>query len=120
MPQYLFLLYDDESFWAAATDEEKQAVMAEHGAFAEAVAASEGAQILGGHALQSTATATTLRPSEGGPLVSDGPFAETKEALGGYYLIEARDLDHALALAKLCPLDGGCVEVRPVWDAEPQ
>jgi hypothetical protein len=116
MPQYLFLLYDDESRWAAATDEEIRAVLAEHRAFSAAVAASEGAQILGGNALRSTASATTLRPSEGGPLVSDGPFAETKEALGGYYLVEARDLDHALQIAKLCPAPFGGVEVRPLMD----
>jgi hypothetical protein len=116
MPQYLFLLYDDESRWTAATEQEIGAEMGKHQAFSEAVAASESAQILGGSALQATATATTLRPSEGGPLVSDGPFAETKEALGGYYLIEARDLDHALTLAKLCPMGQGCVEVRPVWE----
>ena len=115
MPQYLFLLYDDEARWAAPADEEIAAEMAKHQAFAEAVAATEGASILGGSALQSTATATSLRAGEGGPLISDGPFVETKEALGGYYLLEARDLDQALALARRCPMGLGGVEVRPVW-----
>jgi hypothetical protein len=117
MPQYLFLLYDDESRWAAPTDEEMAAEMARHGLFAEAVAAAEGAQILGGEALQSTQTASTLRrdAADAGPLLTDGPFAETKEALGGYYLIEARDLDQALELAKVCPVTQGGVEVRPIW-----
>jgi hypothetical protein len=68
--------------------------------------------MLGGNALQSTQTATSIR----GDVVTDGPFAETKEALGGYYLIEAADLDQALAVAKLCPAGFGGVEVRPVMD----
>ena len=116
MPQYLFLLYDDESRWVDATEADTAAEMGKHQAFATAVEASDGAQILGGAALQNTGTATTLRASDGGPIVSDGPFAETKEALGGYYLLEARDLDHALSLAKLCPMGQGCIEVRPVWE----
>jgi hypothetical protein len=125
MPQYLFLLYDDESRWSAPSEEEMAAEMGKHRAFAEAVAATDGAEILGGAALQQTATATTLRPSNSGPaaagpIVSDGPFAETKEALGGYYLLSARDLDQALALARLCPMGQGCVEVRPVWEIPQQ
>ena len=68
--------------------------------------------MLGGNALQPTVTATSIR----GDVVTDGPFAETKEALGGYYLIEAADLDQALAVAKLCPAGVGGVEVRPIWD----
>ncbi|MGY1616509.1 YciI family protein [Geodermatophilus sp. SYSU D00691] len=116
MPQYLFLLYGDESRWAAPTDEEIAAEMARHGAFAEAVAAA-GAQILGGSALRSTQTASTLRRDavDAEPLLTDGPFAETKEALGGYYLVEARDLDQALELARVCPVGRGGVEVRPIW-----
>jgi hypothetical protein len=117
MPQYLFLLYDDESRWAAATDEEIAAELTRHGVFAEAVAATDGARIVGGEALQSTQTASTLRRdgATSEPLLTDGPFAETKEALGGYYLIEARDLDQALELAKVCPVSQGGVEVRPIW-----
>ena len=117
MPQYLFLLYDDETRWAAPTDEEIAAEMARHGAFAEAVAAADGAELLAGNALQSTQTATTVRRDapDGEPLVTDGPFAATKEALGGYYLIGARDLDQALELARRCPVSRGGVEVRPIW-----
>jgi hypothetical protein len=117
MPQYLFLLYDDESRWAAATEEEIAAEMARHGAFAEAVAAAEGASIVGGEALQSTQTASTLRRdgASSEPVLTDGPFAEIKEALGGYYLVEARDLDQALELARTCPVSQGGVEVRPIW-----
>jgi hypothetical protein len=116
MPQYLFLLYDDESR-RAITDEEIAAEMARHGVFAEAVAAADGAQLLGGEALQSTQTASTLRRDapDAEPLLTDGPFAETKESLGGYYLVEARDLDQALELARLCPVNQGGVEVRPIW-----
>ena len=116
MPQYLFLLYDDESRWAAPSDEEIAAEMARHGVFAEAVAAAEGAQILGGEALQSTQTASTLRrdAADAEPLLTDGPFAETKEALGGYYLVEAKDLDEAVSIAKDVPAPFGVLEVRPV------
>src|SRR5258707_7632029 len=71
-----------------------------------------GGKILGGDPLEPTSTATSIR----GDVVTDGPFAETKEALGGYYLIEARDLDHALEIAKLCPAPYGGVEVRTVMD----
>ena len=82
-----------------------------HGRFAEQVV-TQGGKILGGDALQPTATATSIR----GDVVTDGPFAETKEALGGFYLVEARDLDQALAFGKLCPAPYGGVEVRPVMD----
>jgi len=118
MPQYLFLLYDDESRWAAPSDEEMAAEMARHGVFAEAVAAAEGAQILGGEALQSTQTASTLRrdAADAEPLLTDGPFAETKEALGGYYLVEAEDDAHARRLAERCPAPYGHIEIRPIWD----
>ena len=82
-----------------------------HTRFAEQVV-EKGGKIIGGTALQPTSTATSIRSD----VVTDGPFTETKEALGGYYLIEARDLDHALAIAKLCPAPYGGVEVRPIMD----
>jgi hypothetical protein len=72
---------------------------------------------VGGEELQPTSTATTVRVREGRTLITDGPFAETKEALGGYYLIEAKDLDEAIALAGQCPgAQWGSVEVRPITD----
>ena len=73
---------------------------------------------LGGEALQANPTATTVRVQDGKPIITDGPFVEAKEALGGFYLIEARDLDEALELAAQCPgaIFGGAVEVRPVWE----
>jgi hypothetical protein len=71
-----------------------------------------GGKILGGEALQPTAT--SIR--DDGQAVTDGPFVETKEALGGFYLVEAADLDQALAFARLCPAPGGGVELRPIMD----
>ena len=112
MAQYLILIYEDEASYAAATPEKWAEIGQAHTRFAEQIA-ELGATMLGGNALQSTATATSIRDD----VVTDGPFAETKEALGGYYLIEAADLDQALAVSKLCPAVFGGVEVRPVMDA---
>jgi hypothetical protein len=113
MAQYLLLICGDESRLANASPDEWQQMMAAHGTFTKQVA-DAGGQILGGEALQPTTTATTLRRQPSGDhLVTDGPFVETKEALGGFYLLEARDLDQALEFAKLCP--GETIEVRPVF-----
>ena len=111
MSEYLILIYEQESGYAEGGPEVWEATGKAHARFAEQVG-GKGGKILGGNALQPTATATTIR----GDVVTDGPFAETKEALGGYYLIEARDLDHALEIAKLCPAQFGGVEVRPIMD----
>jgi hypothetical protein len=75
-------------------------------------------KLRGGERLRPSATATTLRINGGGRLLSDGPFAETKEQLGGFYLIEAKDLDEAVELASKMPhlQDGGAVEIRPIWE----
>ena len=114
MAQYMFLLFDSEEWYDNVTAEEWQQTMKLHGAFTEAVEKA-GARVLGGEALERSTTASTVRQREGAePLVTDGPFIETKEALGGYYVIEARDLDQALELAKVCP--SGNVEVRPIMD----
>ncbi|HET6739455.1 MAG TPA: YciI family protein [Kribbella sp.] len=114
MAQYMFLLYDSEDWYDNVTAESWQQEMKLHTAFAEAVEKA-GAQILGGAALERSSTASTVRQKGGAePMVTDGPFIETKEALGGFYLVEARDLDQALELAKLCP--SGNIEVRPVMD----
>jgi hypothetical protein len=109
MSEYLILIYGDEASYAAADDAFGQQLMEAHGRFAEQVG-EQGGKMLGGNALQGTGTATSVR----GDVVTDGPFAETKEALGGYYLVEASDLDQALAIAKLCPAPFGGVEVRPI------
>ena len=109
MPQYLVLIYEDETpFDDPAVEAE---VHAQHVKFAQNV----GAAIVGGNALESRATATTIRTDgSGAAVVTDGPFVETKDVLGGYYLIEAADLDAAIAIAKQCPAAYGGVEVRPV------
>jgi hypothetical protein len=106
MSQYLILIYEDEAGFVEGGEAMWAEVGAEHGVFGEA---NEKA-IAGGNALQPSATATSIR----GGVVTDGPFAETKEALGGYYLIEAADLDEAIAIAKQVPARFGGVEVRPI------
>jgi hypothetical protein len=109
MAEYLILIYESEEGYANASPEVFKEVMDAHNRFAEQVG-ELGATLLGGKALREEATATSIR----GDIVTDGPFVETKEALGGYYLIEAKDLDQALAVAKLCPARFGGVEVRPI------
>ncbi len=111
MAKYAILIYEDEAAYAAGGAELFGEVMEAHGAFSQ----QAGAAIVGGEALQPTATATSLRTDGSGEVtVTDGAFAETKEALGGFYLIEAEDLDAAIAIAKTCPAALGGVEVRPV------
>jgi hypothetical protein len=109
MSQYLILIYEDEASYETATPEVLGEVMQAHEDFSAGVEGL-GAKLVGGEALQPTTTATTVRGSD----VTDGPFVETKEALGGYYVIEAPDLDTALAVAKTVPAKFGGVEVRPV------
>lgn len=110
MAKYLVLIYNDEAEWVEPSPE-VDAGYRGHLAFGEA----NRAKILGGEALQPTSTATSLRRGDDGShLVTDGPFVETKEAVGGYYLLEAEDLDEAIALAKQVPAPWGGVEVRPV------
>jgi hypothetical protein len=109
MAEYMILIAEDENAYATASPEVLQQVMDAHNRFAEQVA-EKGGKIVEGRALQPTSTATTVR----GDVVTDGPFAETKEAIGGFFLVEARVLDHALEIGKLCPARFGCVEVRPI------
>lgn len=113
MSQYLILIYDNEDAWMNATPDVSARLMEGHTKFGE----NNGDKVLGGNALQSVTTATTLRPDGSGELTAtDGPFVETKEALGGYYLVEAADLDEAIALARQVPLAAttGGLEVRPI------
>ena len=96
MAKYLILIYGDEQQWAAMAPEEMEKLYAAHRAFA----AAAGTAILGGDELQPASAATTLRTNPAGRVVTtDGPFVETKEAVGGYYLIEAADLDEVVKLA---------------------
>ncbi len=111
MPQYAILIYGDETVYKGMSPETRAELHAAHGAFAKSVA-ELGATISGGEALDYAETARSVR----GDVVTDGPFAETKEAFGGFYVVDARDLDHALEIARRCPAPGGGVEVRPVVD----
>lgn len=111
MAQYLVLIYEDERGYAEGGEQ----VWGEVGQAHTAFMSSAGSAIVGGNALEPTTTATSIRTTMSGEVtVTDGPFAETKEALGGYYLIEAADLDAAIAVAKQVPARFGGVEVRPV------
>ncbi len=110
--QYMLQIYSGESMamWERLSEEEQNAVTGEYMAIMQAPGISGGAQ------LQPAMTATTVRVQDGATLTTDGPFPETKEALGGYYLLEADDLDAAIELAARIPAArlGGAVEVRPV------
>ncbi len=115
--KYLLTLFRDESRFADISPAELQQNMRRWDAYTRD--AVEAGVHVGGEGLQPSATATTVRIEESGDnIVSDGPFAETKEQLGGYYLLDCKDLDEALAWAKRIPMPGGSVEVRPVMDYE--
>jgi hypothetical protein len=106
--QYLLLIYENEKRFANGYPADE---MAEYKAFGQ----EYGAKLRGGNPLKPTTTATTVRMREGKRLTTDGPFAETKDQLGGYYLIEAADLDEAITMASKIPgARTGCVEVRPI------
>ncbi|MEO7431305.1 MAG: YciI family protein [Dokdonella sp.] len=112
--QYLLMLYSDESGWDAMSEVERGHGIAAYTAYTEAL--QKAGALAGSNRLQPSASATTVRLKDGKPNVLDGPYAESKEQLGGYYLIEAADLDAALAWAARCPGAGhGTIEVRPVW-----
>jgi hypothetical protein len=113
--RYALLIYDDESGWGDVTPEEGAQIMAEYNAFGQEL----GDRIAAGDGLQPTATATTVRVRDGERLLTDGPFAETKEQLGGFYLVEAGSIDEAIEWAAKIPgVRTGSVEVRPVMDYE--
>jgi hypothetical protein len=113
--RYVLLIYDDPDVWAAMPQEESNAYYAEYGAYSEELA--KAGAFVAGDALQSTTAATTVRVRDGQTLATDGPFAETKEQLGGYYVIDAANLDEALAWAAKIPSSRvGSIEVRPVLD----
>jgi hypothetical protein len=115
--KYLFALFGDESRWGEVTPEQRAESMRQWDAFTTATI--EAGVHLGGEGLQPSANATTVKIEESGDhVITDGPFAETKEQLGGYYLLDCKDLDEALAWAKRIPMPGGVVEVRPVMDYE--
>jgi len=116
--QYLLLIYGNEKYWDTLTEAEKNSISQEYGELSGSFAKS--GNLRGGNELAPVATATTVRVRDGKPAVTDGPFAETKEQLGGYYLVEAADLDEAIALAARIPSGRwGSIEVRPIIPHEP-
>jgi hypothetical protein len=113
--QYLLLLYANEHGWDSLTPAQQQQGAAAYKAYTEAL--QKSGALKGSNRLQPTSTATTVRNENGKAQVLDGPYADSKEQLGGYYLIEAPDLDAAIAWANRCPGAGhGTIEVRPVWE----
>ena len=111
--KYLCLIYDDESAMKTMTREQGQAIMADYMAFTEGI--KKSGHYVAGEALKPVNTATTVRMRNGKMSTTDGPFAETKEQLGGFYMIEARDLNDALQVASRIPSARfGSIEVRPV------
>ena len=113
--KYLCTIYGEEGQWSDATPEQMSEVMAAYGAFGE----EAGDVILGGEGLEPTSAATTVRVRDGERVLSDGPFAETKEQLGGFYLLECDSLDEAIDWAAKIPgASTGSVEVRPVMNYE--
>jgi hypothetical protein len=115
--KYLLTIYNDESRYASMTPQDSAALMESYGKFGQDAQAA--GVLLGGEGLQPTATATTVRVRDGETLLTDGPFAETREQLGGYYLLDCADLDEANRWAARIPdAANGAVEVRPVMDYE--
>lgn len=110
MSKYAILIYDDQSFYVNASPEAWGEVVDAHSKFREGVF-ELGGSLAGGEAL--APAATTIN---GGSTVTDGPILQTGQSLNGYYVIEARDLEHAIEIAKLCPAPGGGVEVRLIVD----
>lgn len=111
--KYMLLIYDNEQAWTRISEAEQRKIYGEYMAFTEDIKGSRN--YLAGSQLQPIATATSVRLREGKELMTDGPFAETHEQLGGYYLIEAKDLDEATKIAARIPSARyGTVEVRPI------
>jgi hypothetical protein len=113
--KYMLLIYDDEQVWAKLSASEQQRLFGEYMAFTESIKAS--GSYISGAPLQPIATATSLKVRNDKQLVTDGPFAETQEQLGGYYLVNARDLDEAIGIAARIPsVRLGTIEIRPVME----
>lgn len=111
--EYMILIYADEARYAAMEEGQMASLMADFASYTQAL---EAAGVLrGGAELASVGSATSVRVQNGKPVITDGPFAETKEQLGGYYLLACVNLDEALAWAARCPVASlGTIEVRPV------
>jgi hypothetical protein len=112
--QYLLMIYQNEVEYAKNDAATSQKMLAEYQAFTQSIIQS--GNFKAGDRLQPTTTATTVRVREGKTLTTDGPFAETREQLGGYYLVEAKDLNAAIEIAARIPSARiGSIEVRPIW-----
>jgi hypothetical protein len=117
--KYMLLIYDDEEAWDKAGAVERKRILGEYTQFTQEIKSS-GNYLAGGQ-LRPTMTATSVRMRAGKRMITDGPFAETREQLGGYYLIDARDLDAAIDIAARIPSARlGTVEVRPMVDPQPR
>jgi hypothetical protein len=113
--RYLLMICTDQNMIAALSPEEGATMLAEYAAFGEEM--GRRGVLLGGERLRPTTDATTVRVRDGEVLVADGPFAETKEQVGGYYMVDCRDLDEALEVASKIPgARHGTIEVRPIWE----
>jgi len=113
--QYILMAYVDEAGWPKLSKSEQEQGVAAYRAYTEAL--TKAGALMGSNRLQPTSAATTVRLANGKPQVLDGPYADSKEQLGGYFLIEAPDLDAAISWASRCPAAGhGAVEVRPIWN----
>ena len=113
--KYMLLIYDDEKIWATMPEAERQKMFGEYMQFGKDV--QESGHYKAGAPLQPTSKATSVKVRNGKRLVTDGPFAETREQLGGYYLVEAKDLDEAIGIAARIPsVRIGTIEVRPVME----
>ena len=111
--QYILLIYENEAEAKARNPEESKKIFAEYGAFTGAI--KQSGHLRAGEPLQPTSTATTVRVKAGKTVRSDGPFAETREQLGGFYIVDAKDLDEAVDLAARIPsAKSGSIEVRPI------
>jgi hypothetical protein len=120
--RYMFLIYSRERDFAEASPEDRERIKAGHYAVMDET--RRKGVFIAGEPLQPTATATTVRQGNGRPLVLDGPFAETKEQLAGYYILDCENLDEAIAWAAKIPTackgGEGCVEIRPIAPIPPQ
>ena len=112
--QYILMLYVDEAGWPKLTPAEQEQGIAAYTAFTQAL--TKAGALKGSNRLQPSSAATTVRVANGKPQVMDGPYADSKEQLGGYFVIDAPNLDAAISWAARCPAAShGVVEVRPIW-----
>ena len=115
--QYLLMVYVNEASWPKLSKADQEQGMAAYGAYTEAL--NKAGVLKGSNRLQAVSTATTVRLANGKPQVLDGPYVDSKEQVGGYYLIDVPDLDSAISWASRCPgASHGVVEVRPIWSMQ--